>query len=118
MLYKNRYNLETVILLIIALACYNLSSPSFAVMLKFNESKAIMLSGGPLGNNIYVFEQLHFHWGQNDYEGSEDLINNHSFPMEMHVVFYKEDYKSMNEALNHSDGLAILAFLYEVRERE
>ncbi|XP_072757678.1 carbonic anhydrase 13 [Anoplolepis gracilipes] len=84
------------------------------VMLKINASKAPMLSGGPLGNNVYVFEQLHFHWGENDYEGSEDLINNHSFPMEMHAVFYKEDYKSMNEALKHSDGLAILAYLYEV----
>ncbi|XP_018318012.1 carbonic anhydrase 2 [Mycetomoellerius zeteki] len=81
--------------------------------LRTNESKAVMLSGGPL-ENIYVFEQLHFHWGENDHEGSEDLINNHSFPMEMHAVFYKEDYKSFNEALKHSDGLAILAYLYEV----
>jgi len=85
-------------------------------MLKTNESKAAMLTGGPLGNSVYVFEQLHFHWGKNDYEGSEDLINNHSFPMEMHAVFYKEDYKSMNEALKHDDGLAILAYLYEVRD--
>lgn len=91
---------------------------SSSVMLKINESKAAMLSGGPLGNDVYVFEQLHFHWGENDYEGSEDLINNHSFPMEMHAVFYKEDYKSIDEALNHPDGLAILAYLYEVRERE
>ena len=73
-----------------------------------------MLSGGPL-KDTYVFEQLHFHWGENDFEGSEDLINNHSFPMEMHAVFYKEDYKSFKEALNYSDGLAILAYLYEVR---
>lgn len=84
------------------------------VMLRTNESKAATLSGGPLGNNVYAFEQLHFHWGENDYEGSEDLINNHSFPMEMHAVFYKEDYKSMDEALKHDDGLAILAYLYEV----
>ncbi|XP_070160019.1 carbonic anhydrase 2 [Polyergus mexicanus] len=84
------------------------------VMLKINESKTAMLSGGPLGNNVYVFEQLHFHWGENDYEGSEDLINNRSFPMEMHAVFYKENYKSMDEAFKHPDGLAILAYLYEV----
>ncbi|KAL6260177.1 hypothetical protein P5V15_007711 [Pogonomyrmex californicus] len=83
-------------------------------MLKTNESKPVMLSGGPLRDNIYIFEQLHFHWGENDYEGSEDLINNHSFPMEMHAVFYKSDYKSMDEALKHDDGLAILAYLYEV----
>jgi len=84
------------------------------VTLKINESKAVMLSGGPL-KDIYVFEQLHFHWGENDFEGSEDLINNHSFPMEMHAVFYKEDYNSFKEALNYNDGLAILAYLYEVR---
>lgn len=95
-----------------------LSSSSSSVMLKINESKTAMLSGGPLGNNVYVFEQLHFHWGENDYEGSEDLINNRSFAMEMHAVFYKKDYKSMDEAFKHSDGLAILAYLYEVRERK
>ncbi|RLU21836.1 hypothetical protein DMN91_006212 [Ooceraea biroi] len=87
------------------------------VMLKTNESKAATLYGGPLGNNIYVFEQLHFHWGENDREGSEDLINNHSFPMEMHAVFYKEDYKSMDEALKHHDGLTVLAYLYEVNPK-
>lgn len=86
-------------------------------MLKANESKPAMLSGGPLGDKVYVFEQLHFHWGENDSEGSEDLINNQSFPMELHAVFWKEDYKSMDEALKHDDGLAILAYLYEVKDK-
>lgn len=62
-----------------------------------------------------MFEHLHFHWGENDHEGSEDLINNHSFSMEMHAVFYKEDYKSKDEALKYDDGLTVLAYLYEVR---
>ncbi|XP_011876072.1 PREDICTED: carbonic anhydrase 2 isoform X2 [Vollenhovia emeryi] len=84
------------------------------VMLKTNESKVAVLSGGPLRDNVYVFEQLHFHWGENDYEGSEDLMNNHSFPMEMHAVFYKEDYKSIGESLKHDDGLAVLSYWYEV----
>ncbi|XP_020280404.1 carbonic anhydrase 2-like [Pseudomyrmex gracilis] len=91
-----------------------LTNNGHTVMLKSNESVRPMLAGGPLGNGVYVFEQLHFHWGENDREGSEDLINNRSFPMEMHAVFYKEDYKSMNEALKHSDGLTVLAYLYEV----
>ncbi|XP_011876073.1 PREDICTED: carbonic anhydrase 2 isoform X3 [Vollenhovia emeryi] len=84
------------------------------VMLKTNESKVAVLSGGPLRDNVYVFEQLHFHWGENDYEGSEDLMNNHSFPMEMHAVFYKEDYKSIGESLKHDDGLAVLSYWYEL----
>ena len=71
------------------------------------------MSGGPL-TGTYVFEQLHFHWGKNDSEGSEDLINNHSFAMELHGVFYKGIYKSMKEAIKHKDGLAVLAYFFEV----
>lgn len=33
------------------------------------------ISGGPLVGT-YKFKQLHFHWGANDDEGSENLINN------------------------------------------
>ncbi|XP_058795348.1 carbonic anhydrase 2-like isoform X2 [Phymastichus coffea] len=76
--------------------------------------KALM-SGGPL-NGSYAFEQLHFHWGENDWEGSEDLINNHSFAMELHAVFYKDDYHSMGQALRHPDGLAVIAFFFEFDE--
>jgi len=32
------------------------------------------VSGGPL-NGLYEFNQLHFHWGDNDTFGSEDLID-------------------------------------------
>ena len=77
-----------------------------------NQAKAF-LSGGPL-SGIYTFEQLHFHWGENDREGSEDLINNHSFAMELHAVFYKDEYGSVDSAIAHSDGLAVLAFFFEV----
>ncbi|KAG7190875.1 hypothetical protein KM043_006936 [Ampulex compressa] len=90
-----------------------LTNNGHTVMLKANESEAALVSGGPLGNQTYVFEQLHFHWGENDLEGSEDLINNHSFAMELHAVFYKQQYKSMSEAVKHPDGLAVLAYFYE-----
>lgn len=85
------------------------------VMLRANESDAAMIIGGPL-NETYVFEQLHFHWGKNDTEGSEDLINNHSFAMELHAVFYKKSYNSMSEATKYPDGLAVLAYFYEASD--
>lgn len=69
--------------------------------------------GGPLDGD-YVFNQMHFHWGDNDTFGSEDKINHRSFPMELHMVFYKEVYKTMSEAVKHSDGLTVLAFFYEL----
>lgn len=34
------------------------------------------ISGGPL-SGVYEFAQLHFHWGENDTMGSEDLIDGH-----------------------------------------
>lgn len=82
-----------------------------------NGSRPIYVSGGPLPlDENYKFEQLHFHWGEHDREGSEDLINNHSFAMELHAVFYKDSYGSSKEAMTHSDGLAVLAFFFEVIE--
>lgn len=87
-------------------------------MLKSNESTDDLpiVIGGPLGNNTYIFEQLHFHWGKDDSEGSETTINNKSYPMEMHAVFYKKDYESLDKAVNYSDGLTVLGYMYEVRE--
>lgn len=72
------------------------------------------ISGGPL-NFEYEFAQLHFHWGDNDTLGSEDLIDGVSYPMELHMVFYKKSYRNTRQALEHADGLTVLAFFYEVR---
>ncbi|XP_023247487.1 carbonic anhydrase 2-like isoform X2 [Copidosoma floridanum] len=82
-----------------------------------DNSRQTYMSGGPL-NGAYVFEQLHFHWGENDREGSEDLINNHSFAMELHAVFYKKDYGSMNKATKYSDGLAVIAYFFEADSQD
>lgn len=34
--------------------------------------------------------------------------------MELHVVFFKQEYKSMKEATSHVDGLAVLAFFFKI----
>jgi hypothetical protein len=34
--------------------------------------------------------------------------------MEMHIVHRKKSYGSVQEALNHTDGLAVLAFFFQV----
>lgn len=94
------------------LISYNLFS---AVMIQSADSTVPVpeISGGPI-NDTYVFQQLHFHWGQNDNVGSEDLINNHSFSMELHAVFYKKSHESYAEAMKHPDGLTVLGYLYQV----
>jgi hypothetical protein len=36
------------------------------------------------------------------------------YPMEMHIVHRKQSYGSVQEALNHPDGLSVLAFFFQV----
>jgi len=74
-----------------------------------------ILSGGPLKGD-YIFSQLHFHWGNADERGSEDEIDGKVYPMEMHLVFYKKDYKNATAAQDHSDGLCVIAVLFEVSD--
>lgn len=73
------------------------------------------VSGGPL-HGVYEFAQLHFHWGENDTYGSEDTINSHSFPMGIHLVFYKKNYRSARTAMDYPDGLTVLSLFYEVSQ--
>ncbi|PSN47515.1 hypothetical protein C0J52_02237 [Blattella germanica] len=94
-----------------------LTNNGHTVMLHLNMSKMASLSGGPLHGN-YIFSQLHFHWGSNDSMGSEDTINNHTFPLELHMVMYKEDYGTFDEAMKHQDGLTVLAIFYEIYKNE
>jgi carbonic anhydrase len=55
--------------------------------------------------------------GDNDSYGSEDSLNGKHFPMELHLVFYKQEYGSQESALKHSDGLAVLAFFFKISQK-
>ncbi|KAL0271754.1 UNVERIFIED_CONTAM: hypothetical protein PYX00_008751 [Menopon gallinae] len=92
-----------------------LTNNGHTVMLEMKTREFAAVSGGPL-NGEYVFSQLHFHWGANDSLGSEDRINNHSFPMELHMVFYKLEYGDVPTAMRFKDGLAVFAVFYEVSD--
>ncbi|KFB42550.1 carbonic anhydrase [Anopheles sinensis] len=72
------------------------------------------IAGGPL-DGVYLFEQLHFHWGPNDSHGSEHLIEGVAHAMEIHLVHYNAKYGSFRKAMERSDGLAVVAFLVHAR---
>ncbi|XP_055710077.1 carbonic anhydrase 2-like [Phlebotomus papatasi] len=65
----------------------------------------------------YLFTQLHFHFGTNDYTGSEHSINSVTYPMEMHLVFYNSIYNDTQEASEHPDGLLVLGLFFQVLEK-
>ncbi|XP_018328024.1 carbonic anhydrase 15-like [Agrilus planipennis] len=68
--------------------------------------------------NEYELEGLHFHWGDKNNLGSEHTFNDVRFPMEMHMVHRNRRYPTVEEAMNHTDGLAVLAFFFQLREND
>jgi len=64
----------------------------------------------------YEFAQVHFHWGSEDGQGSEHLVDGKAYPMEMHLVHYKASLGNLNAAVTEGapDSLAVLGFFFEV----
>lgn len=56
---------------------------------------------------------MHFHWGSESSRGSEHVIDNRRFDVEMHIVHKKVTYATVDEATQHSDGLAVLGIMFE-----
>lgn len=69
-------------------------------------------------HNEYEIEGLHFHWGDKNSRGSEHVINDIRYPMEMHIIHRNIKYKTVSEALSHEDGLCVLGFFYQLSEHE
>jgi len=94
----------------------SLTNNGHTAMMKIDGGKMTAISGGPLKAE-YEFAQLHFHWGANNTVGSEDKIDGKSFPLELHIVFYKKEYLNVDKALSHPDGLTVLACIFEIVKR-
>ena len=52
---------------------------------------AARLTGGPVGDGVYMLEQFHFHFGCASKIGSEHLSDGHSFPVEVFIIGYLQD---------------------------
>lgn len=76
-------------------------------------TKQPFITGGPLGHNLYIFEQIHFHWSETDKSGCEHTLEGMKYSMEAHAVHFNSKYKDFNEAKNKSDGLAVVAFFIQ-----
>uniref|UniRef100_A0A3Q1HX81 Carbonic anhydrase n=1 Tax=Acanthochromis polyacanthus TaxID=80966 RepID=A0A3Q1HX81_9TELE len=73
----------------------------------------VEVSGGGL-NGTYSTIQFHFHWGDTEHHpGSEHTIDDHRYPMEMHIVSLKKGL-AVEQAIEKSDGIAVLGFFINV----
>ncbi|GLV41192.1 Carbonic anhydrase 9 [Carabus blaptoides fortunei] len=71
---------------------------------------------GAMLDNEYQFEGLHFHWGETNNRGSEHILNDVRYPLEMHLIHRNKKYPTIEMALKHKDGLTVLAVFFQLRE--
>ncbi|XP_048252139.1 uncharacterized protein LOC124138732 isoform X1 [Haliotis rufescens] len=75
------------------------------------------VDGGGLAGH-YRTAEFHFHWGGDNFRGSEHALNGMKYPLEMHIVNYAEKYGNLSEAMKHPDGLAVLGVFFKVSEKD
>uniref|UniRef100_A0A3Q1GH93 Carbonic anhydrase n=1 Tax=Acanthochromis polyacanthus TaxID=80966 RepID=A0A3Q1GH93_9TELE len=90
------------------------ASPSLPCIVKCKlKDNEVEVSGGGL-NGTYSTIQFHFHWGDTEHHpGSEHTIDDHRYPMEMHIVSLKKGL-AVEQAIEKSDGIAVLGFFINV----
>lgn len=69
---------------------YNFSE--FTITVQIDLMGQLMTTSGGGLKNTYRAKQFHFHWGSEDKRGSEHDINNHHFPMEVHLLAHSSEF--------------------------
>lgn len=69
-----------------------------------------------LNSDKYFLDHFHFHWSEDDFNGSEHVFDNLKYGMEIHFVHYNSKYTNFAEAANHADGLAVIAIFCTINE--
>ncbi|XP_025406686.1 carbonic anhydrase 7-like [Sipha flava] len=87
------------------------------VTLANNSIEVPFITGGPLFDSRYEFKQMHFHWGKGDF-GSEHKVNGYQYGMEVHIVHYKKEYGTFENAQTYSDGVCVVGFFGEVSPKD
>ena len=81
----------------------------------FKTNQIPSIGSGGLLLSQYRFAQMHFHWGSSTAKGgSEHTLEGKRYAAELHLVHYNTKYGSITEAINYSDGLAVIGVLMDV----
>lgn len=88
-----------------------------AMKLNYVNKNLVFFEGGPLQGR-YIVDNIHWHWGDNNQEGSEHTIDGKRFAAEGHIVAYNSKYANVETAMPEPDGLAVLGILYEVGKKK
>ncbi|XP_061181513.1 carbonic anhydrase-like [Saccostrea echinata] len=89
----------------------NMTNTGHSLMIQVSHD--VKISGGGLQGKFKI-DQFHFHWGSNSSIGSEHTIDGAHYPLELHVVAHNDSYSNFNDAKNHSDGLAVFGYVFQI----
>ncbi|TMS15622.1 Carbonic anhydrase-related protein 10, partial [Larimichthys crocea] len=79
------------------------------VSLRPDKAHLVNISGGPLGYS-YRLEEVRLHFGSEDSQGSEHLLNGQGFPGEVQLIHYNQDlYANYTEAAKSPHGIAVVS---------
>ena len=74
-----------------------LTNNGHAPTLKIDKPKGTAsLTGGPLGDSVYELEQLHFHFGCDDDEGSEHTVDKMKYTNVFKLALTKDSFISVS----------------------
>ncbi|KAM7447282.1 Eukaryotic-type carbonic anhydrase [Porites harrisoni] len=86
-------------------------APTFAID---KDNGTASLTGGPLGDSVFKLEQLHFHFGCENDQGSEHTVDGRAYSGELHLVTYNTKYTDFQTAVDKKDGLSVIGVFLEV----
>ncbi|KAG7221961.1 hypothetical protein INR49_028243, partial [Caranx melampygus] len=86
------------------------------VSLRPDKAHLVNISGGPLGYS-YRLEEVRLHFGSEDSQGSEHLLNGQGFPGEVQLIHYNQDlYANFSEAAKSPHGIAVVSIFIKVND--
>ncbi|KAM7372611.1 hypothetical protein PAMP_009767 [Pampus punctatissimus] len=84
------------------------------VSLRPDKAHLVNISGGPLGYS-YRLEEVRLHFGSEDSQGSEHLLNGQGFPGEVQLIHYNQDlYANYTEAAKSPHGIAVVSIFIKM----
>ncbi|CAB1341838.1 unnamed protein product [Coregonus sp. 'balchen'] len=86
------------------------------VSLRPDKAHLVNISGGPLGYS-HRLEEIRLHFGSEDSQGSEHLLNGQTFPAEVQLIHYNQElYANYSEAAKSPNGIAIVSIFIKISE--
>ncbi|XP_076853612.1 carbonic anhydrase-related protein 10 isoform X2 [Brachyhypopomus gauderio] len=81
-----------------------------------DKSHLVNVSGGPLSYS-YRLEEIRLHFGSEDSQGSEHLLNGQAFPGEVQLIHYNQDlYLNYSDAAKRPNGIAVISIFMKISE--